>query len=386
MTLAAIVVSVAGLILTGGFVEDIFAQLGEAIIHSQSGHIQIAKKGFFVEGSRKPDAYFIPEPETVRSRVASLDGIDDVMVRLSFSGLLNNGRSDLSIVGEGIEPTREARMGTYLRLVAGRQLTAADANGILIGEGAAHALRLSPGDRVTLLASTSGGAANTLDFDVIGVFRSFSKDYDARTVKIPLAAAQELLDAQVANTLVVTLKDTGETDRLAVSIERVLSSRGLEVKRWQTLNDFYEKTVTLYDRQLGVLRVIVLFMVLLGVANAIRMNVFERTGELGTMRALGNRNSSLFSLLMTEGLIIGLIGSLAGVALGIVLAKLISLIGIPMPPPPNADMGYVAQIRVLPSGITTAFLVGLVATVAASIGPTLRALRVPVVDALRQNV
>ena len=43
MTLAAIVFGVTGLILAGGFVQDIFIQLGEAIIHSQTGHIQIFK-------------------------------------------------------------------------------------------------------------------------------------------------------------------------------------------------------------------------------------------------------------------------------------------------------------------------------------------------------
>src|ERR1700674_5846154 len=149
MTLAAIVVSVVGLILSGGFVEDIFRQLGEAVIHSQSGHLQIAKQGFFVEGSRHPERYFIAEPDAIRQRALALEGIDDVMARLSVSGLLNNGRTDLSIVGEAIEPDREARLGTYLLLTAGRQLTAADRYGILVGEGVAHSLQIAPGDHTT---------------------------------------------------------------------------------------------------------------------------------------------------------------------------------------------------------------------------------------------
>ena len=48
-------------------------------------------------------------------------------------------------------------------------------------------------------------------------------------------------------------------------------------------------TVELYGRQFGVLRVIILIMVLLAVANTINMSTFERVGEFGTMRALGNR-------------------------------------------------------------------------------------------------
>src|SRR5207244_11975147 len=109
ITLAAIVFGVVGLILSGGFVQDIFLQLGEAVIHSQSGHLQIAKAGFQAEGTRKPDLYLIQDPERLKARIASLPGVSDVMARVSFSGLLNNGRSDLAMVGEGFEPDREAQ-------------------------------------------------------------------------------------------------------------------------------------------------------------------------------------------------------------------------------------------------------------------------------------
>jgi hypothetical protein len=50
MTLLAIIVGVVGLILSGGFVQDIFTQLGEVLIHSQSGHMQVARDGYFEQG------------------------------------------------------------------------------------------------------------------------------------------------------------------------------------------------------------------------------------------------------------------------------------------------------------------------------------------------
>lgn len=52
MSLISIICGVVGIILAGGWVNDIFIQLGEALIHSQSGHIQIYKQGYFHEGSR----------------------------------------------------------------------------------------------------------------------------------------------------------------------------------------------------------------------------------------------------------------------------------------------------------------------------------------------
>ena len=65
------------------------------------------------------------------------------------------------------------------------------------------------------MVNTADGAMNTLDFEVIGVFQTFSKDYDARAVKIPLPAARELLDRKGANVLVVALKRTQDTERVA---------------------------------------------------------------------------------------------------------------------------------------------------------------------------
>ena len=385
MTLAAIVVSVVALILSGGFVQDIFVQLGEAVIHSQSGHVQIAKKGFFGAGSRNPEQYMIDDPEAIARRVAALPGVADVMTRLGFSGLLNNGRADLAIVGEGVQPAKEARLGTYVRIVAGRGLVASDRYAILLGEGVAHSLALAPGDRASLLLGTPEGAMNVQEFTVAGVFQSFSKEYDARTVKLPLAAAQELLDTRGANVLVVSLRDTGSTAKARHAIDTLLAGSGLATESWQQLNDFYGKTVDLYDRQLSVLRAIVLLMVLLGVANTTNMTVYERTGEVGTMRAIGNRRRFVFSLLMTESALLGAIGAAIGVALGVVLALSISRIGIPMPPPPNSNLGYLAQVRVVPAQVAAAAAIGFVATVAACIVPALRVSRVPVVDALRHN-
>jgi putative ABC transport system permease protein len=386
MTLAAIAFGVIGLILSGGFIQDIFLQLGEAVIHSQSGHLQVAKTGFAAHGARRPDQYLIAEPDALKARVAAHPEVSDVMGRIAFSGLLNNGRSDLSVIGEGIEPGKEARLGTFLTIESGRQLEDRDRFGALIGHGVAQALNLAPGDRVTLVVSTAQGATNTLDLEIVGVFQTFSKDYDARAVKIPLAAAQELLDTRGVNVLVVALARTPDTQRVAAALRAELGGSGFEVNTWEALNDFYDKTVKLYDRQFGVLRLIILAMVLLSVTNTVNMTIFERVGEFGTMRALGNRGANVFALILAENLVLGAAGAALGTVLGVVLALAISAIGIPMPPPPNADLGYVGQIRVVPSTVASAFAIGLVATVLAAILPARRVARTEVVEALRQNV
>lgn len=386
MTLAAIVFGVVGLVLSSGFVEDIFIQLGEAVIHSQSGHLQVNQAGYFERGSRSPDRFIIEQPQALRKFLAKLPEVDDVMGRVGFSGLLNNGRSDLSIIGEGVEPDKEAKLGSFLVIREGRQLSNEDDFGIVIGYGVAKTLKLKPGAAVTVLVNTSDGALNSLDLEIIGVFQSFSKDFDSRAVRIPLKAAQKLLNTQGVNNLVVSLKKTDDTIRVQSVITRKLDAKQFEVKNWRELNDFFEKTVDLYQRQFGVLRLIILFMVLLSVANSVNISVFERIGEFGTMMSLGNRSGYVFGLIMLENTIVGLIGGATGVVVGLALAYAISAVGIPMPPPPNADLGYTAYIRVVPIELVLAFGIGLVATVGAALIPARRVTRIPVVEALRQNI
>jgi putative ABC transport system permease protein len=67
------------------------------------------------------------------------------------------------------------------------------------------------------------------------------------------------------------------------------------------------------------------------------------------------------------------------------LALGISAIGIPMPPPPNANVGYTALIRIVPSTVLVSFLIGFGATVLAAIFPARKVSATPVVDALRQG-
>lgn len=386
LTLAAIGFGVSGLVLTGGFVQDIYIQLGEAIIRSQTGHVQVARKGFFTYGSQAPEKYLIEDATALAKRLEGQSGVTQVMGRLHFSALLGNGRTDLPVVGEGIEPDKEARLGTYMVIQSGERLSSRHRYGILVGEGLARALKLGPGDTVTLMTTAMGGAVNVLDFEVVGVFQSYSKDYDARAVKIPLEAAQELLATSGVNVLVVELGATGATDRFAASLRSRLETAGLTLRTWRELSDFYEKTVDLYERQFGVLRLIVLLMVLLSVANTVNLSLFERIGEFGTMCALGDRRRKVFGLIMTEGLLIGSIGAGIGVALGVGLAAAISAVGIPMPPPPNANLGYMARIQLVPGVITGAALVGVFATVLATLLPARRMARLSVVDALRHNV
>ena len=385
LTLTIIGAGVAGLMLSGGFVENSLIKLRETTIHAQLGHLQIYRKGYFAEGKRSPFKYLIEKPDDVLSMVRASPTVKNAMSRLSFAGVLNNGKSDFAIFGEGIEPAAEAALGTQMQMVAGRKLEAADRYAIMLGEGVAEGMALKTGDVINLLLNTEEGALNNLEFTVVGVFRTFSKDYDAHAVRIALKDAQELLATPAVNAVVVELKDTATTESAAATLVAKLDAGGYEVKTWHNLADFYEQTAALFKRQFTFLQAIILLSVLLSVANSVNMTIFERTGEFGTLMALGTRRGPIFRMVLIENVFVGFLGSCFGVLLGLLLAGLVNGLKLPMPPPPNSNSGYYAGIVLTPGIVVVSFVVGLLATPLTALMPARRISRVAVVDALRAN-
>ena len=185
--------------------------------------------------------------------------------------------------------------------------------------------------------------------------------------------------------LPISLDNWTATDEVATLLRRQLPREQFEIKTWYELSDFYQKTVELYRRHFAVLRLIILVMVLLSVANSINMNIYERTGELGTLRAIGHRAGRVFKLVVAESFVLGLTGSVLGTVVGSVAALAISAIGIPMPPMPNTDIAYSAHIQLVPAELVFAFLIGLFASILAALWPAWRISRLPIVDALARN-
>jgi putative ABC transport system permease protein len=385
LTLASIAIGVATLVLTGGFTEDVLLQLRESTIHSRFGHLQVYKQGLFASGGHHPLNFLIDNPDAVAHAVDGVPGVEARATRVSFSGLISNGRGELLILGEGVEPEQEARIGTAISMLAGRKLAAGDDFGIMVGEGLARALKLKVGDGVNLVSTTRDGAMNTMDFEVVSVFRSPSTAYDARAVRIPLRAAQELTAAPSVNAVVVLLADTDLTARARANLEARLPP-GYEVKTWYELADFYINTVALYQRQLSVLQVIIFVMLLLSVSNSVNMTLHERTPELGIIRALGRTGRDVFRLVVFETALLGATGAAVGVVVGVAIAAMLSIIGIPMPPPPNSESGFTAVIPIVPMVLATAFALGLLASIGASLLPARRLARIPVVEALRRGM
>jgi len=383
LTLATVGFGVVGLILARGFVDDVLWQLREATIHSQLGHFQVFAPGYIDGARRDPLAHLIARPADAVATLRALPGVDTVARRLSFSGSLSNGRGQVAVLIDGVEPSAEARIGTALRIVVGVPLERASGASMIVGEGVAHSLGLRPGDTVTLLAATREGALNTLDVSLAGVFRSPFKDYDAAAVMIKLNDAQALVGVESVNSLTVLLAPDVPVEPALTAARHALPSDDYDIRGWRELADFYQGTAALYHREFLVLLLIVSLMVVLSVSNSIGMSLHERRSEFGTVRALGYPPSAVFREIIVESALLGAAAALLGIAVGALLAGAISWVGISMPPPPNSEFGYVAAIRLSAASLALAALVGFTASIAGAILPARRLARMSIVEALR---
>ncbi len=384
IAVAAIGFGVIAMMLSVGYIEWIYWANRELSTVNQLGHIQVVKPGYHEDGLADPFQYLMPAKSRALRALEKLPEIRNVAPRLTFNGLISHGESTLSFIGEGIDPDKDPSSRNLL-VIEGELPSSQDAKGIVLGAGLAANLGVRRGDTIVLLSNTASGGINAIEGHVRGLVSTSMKAFDDNILRIPIAAARELLRTQGAHLWVATLQKTEMTEGVMARLKDDDAFKGFDVVAWTQLADFYNKTVALFSRQMGVVKLIIAVIIVLSISNTMTMSVMERTVEIGTAMALGIRRRRILGLFLLEGGLLGAIGGVFGVTLGYVLANVISIIGIPMPPAPGMSRGFIAGIIVTPGIIFEALLLAVSTTLLASIYPAWRASRLVIVDALRHN-
>lgn len=383
--LAAIAFGVAALIVANGFIDWIVFKHRETTITSQFGHIQVTRKGYFREGTADPFGYLLPKSAPERDAIERLPAVRVLGGRLAFSGLVSLGDETVSFIAEGVEPDKERILSSSLRIAKGADLSVDDPKGIILGLGLAANLGVDVGDTVVLIANTKKGGVNAVECRVRGFFATMSKAYDDVALRVPLTTAQTLLKVDGAHVWALLLEDTEQTGPTLTTLRQRFANQDLVFTEWIELADFHVKAVSLFAKQVGVMRLIIAVIIVLSIFNTMMMSVMERTAEIGTAMALGLTRRRILRMFLVEGTMLGAIGGILGLALGSLLAWVVSYVGIPMPPPPGQSWGFVGEVMVSVRLCVEAFALAVGSTLLASVFPARKASAMVIVDALRFN-
>ena len=387
LNLIMIAGGVTAIILFRGFAARMLYDVREKTIESQSGHLALATSQYWNETARHPKQALLPHYQIIADVIHKNPHVRYVAGRLNFYGLLSQGEKSLSARGISLDPAVEKLKSQSLTMEEGVGLSPDKPFQLILGTGLAKKLHAKVGDSLTVLAYTFDNVINAFDLEVAGIFRSGLSEVDQATFMMPFQTTQKLLDTPDVEQIVVGLDDTRNTDRVEAELAPQVRAINPDVtiKTWSQLSDFYHQVESFFRVQNRVIEFILLALILLGVLNTIGMSVFERAGEIGTERALGETERSVLAQFLTEGAILGVAGAAVGAIVGTVLAIVVSSLGL-LIVVPGASRPIHLHIDLFPAEYLQAIVLAFIAACLAALGPAYRAAHMNIVDALRRNV
>jgi lipoprotein-releasing system permease protein len=214
--------------------------------------------------------------------------------------------------------------------------------GIIVGKTLAEDLGLEVGDRVTLisplaalglaLSEPGGHATRSREFRVIGVFQAGFQEYDSGLVYTDLLEAQRLFD-EGDNVTGVELRvhDLDTSFELARRIEQDLGG-AFHALDWSELNRNLFTALEVQKIALTLVIATIIFVAAFNVIATLIMIVLEKKREIAILKAMGATDATVLGIFMLQGVVVGVIGTLAGVLVGGGLITYLDKIRFPLDP------------------------------------------------------
>ena len=386
ITLIAIAVGFMAINLFGGYIANIYEGMREGAIYGEGlGHLTIFKKGFLIEGKIDPTKYMITAEEraAIEGVVAKNPAVVKVIPKMSAAGLISNGTSSTIFIADGIRPDDFAYLSKdYAYRGEGTRITAQNALGVQIGSDLAKMMNVKIGDTLPVMANTLEGQMNALDAQIVGIYNTGSDATNDKYLLMPLELAQSLYDTMSVDRISLVLNDVSQTEPVRQWLTAQFPAIGFEadVRTWEELSLFFRKVQNLMKTIFFFIFAIVLMIVVTSVINTMTMSVVERTQEIGTLRSLGLRRRDVLRIFGAEGLMIGVIGVLCGLALTVGLTLLINAANITYLPPGVAEPVPI-NVSFAPKTILFSSVFLALLSWGAAIIPSFKASRLRIVDA-----
>ena len=271
--------------------------------------------------------------EAVAQSVARRPGVVAAAPFVQAQGLLSTGSAVRGVYVRGIVPGREdtvADFGKHMR--AGRlEDLRPGAFGLVIGVGIARALQLHVGDRVTLISpqgqvTPAGLMPRLKQFTIVGIFAIDHNEFDSALALARMEDAQVLyrMDDAVSG-IRLKVRDIEGAPAIARALAPGLP-QGAFVTDWTQQNVNYFRAVQIEKRMMFIILTLIIAVAAFNLVSTLVMVVTDKHPDIAILRTLGASPASIMKIFVVQGAVIGVIGTLLGVAAGILLALNIDVV------------------------------------------------------------
>ena len=366
-----------------------YEQIIDFFTRDATGHVQISEVGY----QDKPTLYkHVPNDGEFYEGLMSVEGVEQATSRIISGALAYGETKSFPVQVIGVDVDREAdlsfikgkvREGAYFSALP-------DADGYyqaMVGGAVAQQLKLAVGDELILVSQGADGSMAN-DIYLVSAILGTKESAESRNVYLPMAAAQDFFVMQNQAHFWAVLTDSYHNSealeaRLASWLEN--EADDIESVTWKIVSkEFYEAMQA--DIEGGyVAYYVIVFLVCIGVLNTVLMSVLERTGEFGVLKAIGTSPTRLFTLIVTETMMLALFSCIAGFLAVIPLNIWLAGTGFAIPEPVEFSGVVMSHMQGTwaPAVFYEPALIILISTFLVSLIPARRAAKIIPVDAMR---
>jgi lipoprotein-releasing system permease protein len=315
IALAGISIGVAALIFAQALANGFRDEMRDKILRGTS-HMTIMRS----------DGQPISDYKELASQIAAFDNVTSAAGTTYDGAVLAGPKGSAYAILRGFDPTTDEKVNVERVIVEGSvspllQNSEGDQRRlkVLVGAELASRTGLKVGDTAELLPANSNSSALGVErrrAEVAGIFRTGLFEYDSTWVYLPLEAVTSLTGGQhAASVISVQVDDPYHVKDVATALRNKLGA-GYTVVDWQEANRPLFTALEL-ERRIGLITIaIIILIAALNITSTLILVVVERRRDIAILNAMGATGTSIMSVFVIEGAIVGLVGALTGVVLG----------------------------------------------------------------------
>jgi lipoprotein-releasing system permease protein len=322
-------------------------------------------------------------------------GLEGAAPFLDTDAMLSRQSSMSGAIVRGIDPESEPKVSSIEDAMREGKLSdlKPGSNRIILGRMLAYQLQVGAGDTVTVMipGNTAGGsfAPRLQEFQVVGTFEVGLQEHDSVLALINLSDAEALRGLQGPTGIRLKFDDVLEAPRLS----RIAAARlnpPLQLRDWTEENEAYFRAIRIEKTTTGLILMLIVAVAVFNIVATLVMVVNDKRTDIAILRTLGLSPKGVVAVFMTQGVLIGWIGTALGVGLGLLLALNVDVIvpfleanlGFHIMDP---DVYYISGIpsELHPPDVVRIALAALALTFVATVYPAIQASRTQPAEALR---